>query len=129
MAKCAVQRTTPLSNIHGLGQIYSRQTAEACRGATVKALIQRIEPWVVKRDAGRVARFLQHCAANPRVGQRLVNKNNKSGDKSIDKEYVVPAYNTHIVEILLGVIWEQRGGNSAWRPVLDSVRHQLQIRC
>jgi hypothetical protein len=46
--KCApVQRTTPLSNIHGLGQIYSRQTAEASRGKTIKALIQRIEPWVL----------------------------------------------------------------------------------
>jgi len=121
---CApVQRTTPLSNIHGLGQIYSRQTAEASRGSTVKALIQRIEPWIMKRDIGRIARFLQLCAANPRAGQRIASK---SGKKNKDKEYIVPAYNTHIVEILLKVIWEQRGGNSAWRPILESVCHQQQ---
>jgi hypothetical protein len=118
--KCApVQRTTPLSNIRGLGQIYSRQTVEASGGVTVKALIQRIEPWVTKRDIGRITRFLQVCAANPRAGQRLPSKNK-------DKEYVVPAYNTHIVEILLDVITGQRGGNSAWLPVLKSVRSQLQ---
>jgi hypothetical protein len=109
-----------LSNIHGLGQIYSRQTAETSRGATVKALIQRIEPWVAKRDMARIVRFLQVCAANPRAGQQIANKKNGN------EEYVVPAYNTHIVDILLNVIWEQRGGNSAWLPVLKSVRHQLQ---
>jgi len=125
MAKCAVQRTTPLSSIQGLGQVYSRQTAEASRGSTVKALLQRIEPWILKKDVGHITRFLQHCAANPRAGQRIVNANSKSRSK----EYVVPAYNRHVVEILLGVIWEQRSKNSAWLPVLNSVRHQLQIRC
>jgi len=121
--KCApVQRTTPLSNIHGLGSVYSRQTVEASRGSTVKALIQHVEPWVLKRDVGRIVRFLQLCAANPRAGQWVPSKNKKNGDEG----YVVPAYNTHILEILLGVIWEQRGGNCAWLPVLKNVRHQLQ---
>ncbi len=67
-----------------------------------------------------MVRFLQLCAANPRAGQQVPSKKNR------DEEYVVPAYNTHIVEILLRVIWEQRGGNQAWPPVLESVRHQLQ---
>jgi hypothetical protein len=111
-----VQRQTPLSNIHGLGKVYSQQTMAVSKGSTVKALLQRVQPWVCRRDVDRIARFLQLCAANPRAGEQLA------------AGYVVPPYNNHVVGILLNVITEQRSRNSSWLPVLDSVRHQLQQR-
>lgn len=116
MAKRPIQRQSPLSNIHGLGKVYSQQTIAASRGSTVKALLQRVEPWVCRRDVDRIARFLQFCAANPRAGEQLA------------PGYVVPPYNTHVAGILLNVITEQRARNSSWLPVLESVRHQLQQR-
>jgi len=112
MVKCPVLRTTPLSHITGLGKVYSRQTAAASKGLTVKALLRRVEPWVCRRDVNRIVRFLQRCAANPRAGQRL-------------SDHVVPPYNTHVVQILLGVITEQRARNSAWLPVLQAVQNSL----
>jgi len=56
---CVVQRETLLSNFRGLGRVYSSQTARTSNGATVSALIKRVEPWTMKRD---IVRFLQQCA-------------------------------------------------------------------
>jgi len=91
----------------------SRQPLPASKGRAVKSLLRRIEPWVKRRDAARIVRFLQLCAANPRAGQRMPTG------------YVVPPYNTRVASILLGVVAEQRARNSMWRPVLGAARAML----
>jgi hypothetical protein len=107
------RRETQISDLNGLGPTYSKQTILASKGSTVKAVLQRVEPWVLRGDVDRIIQYLLKCAANPRAGQQL------------EGGYVVPPFNTFVAGILLNVMMEQRAGNSKWLPMLERVGHML----
>jgi hypothetical protein len=107
------RRETQFSDLNGLGPTYSKQTILASKGSTVKAVLQRAEPWVLRGDVDRIVHYLRACAANPRAGQQL------------DEDYVVPPFNSFVAGILLNVMVEQRAGNNKWLPMLERVRHML----